>query len=182
MVRNYLSLVRLPILCFDRDQTIDVNPDPELDPVPLSWVQFFAHETDLHVWATGNQQLQIEAAIPTPYEAREILINKGHEVRFMPGGGNKYREDRLKILDRLYKEMSVDAKFIVVDDAKLSGFCNRNDRWDWYNSEEFVENIDSTNIPEPQEGLVSGEPYYNTEEHGTYNRILDEIDSSVEPE
>ena len=173
--------MKLPILCFDRDQTVDVNPDPELKPVPLSWIQFFAHETDLHVWATGNQQLQIEAAIPTPYEAREILINNGHNVRFMPGGGNKYREDRLKILDRLYKEMNIDAEFLVVDDAKLSGFCRRNDRWDWCNPEDFVVGIESIDVPEPNGSLVSGEPYYNTEENGTYNEMLKEMDSMVKP-
>lgn len=172
--------MELPILCFDRDQTVDVNPDPDLEPVPLSWVQFFAHKTDLHVWATGNQQLQIEAAIPTPYEAREILIDNGHKIRFMPGGGNKYREDRLKILDRLYEEMNIDAEFLVVDDARLSGFCNRNDGWDWCNSEEFVEGIESIDVPKPDEESVSGDPYYNTEENGTYNKMLKNIDSMVE--
>ena len=172
--------MELPILCFNRDRTVDVNPDPELEPVPLSWVQFFAHKTDLHIWATGNQQLQIEAAIPTPYEAREILIDNGYNIRFMPGGGNQYREDRLRILDRLYEEMNVDAEFIIVDGTRLGGFCSRNDKWDCYNSEEFVRSIDSMNIPEPNEELVSGEPYYDTEKYGTYNEMLDNINTMVQ--
>lgn len=171
--------MQYPVLCFDRDQTIDLNPDPHLEPVPLSWVQFYAHNTKLHVWATGNQQLQIEAGIPTPYEARQLMIGNGYSVNEVPGGGDRYREDRLSIIDTLYNLIGDDPTFIVVDDARLNNFCERNEGWSWYKSEGFVENIDDIDIPNPDPDSVSGEPYYNTEEHGTYNEILDALEEKL---
>lgn len=167
--------MQYPVLCFDRDQTIDLNPAPDMEPVPLSWVQFYAHNTQLHVWATGNQQLQIEAGIPTPYEARQLMIDNDHSVDDVPGGGDRYREDRLSIIDTLYNLVGDEPTFIVVDDARLNNFCERNRGWSWYKSEGFVKNIDSMEIPDPDPDMVSGEPYYNTEKHGTYNEMLDTL-------
>lgn len=173
--------MKYPVLCFDRDQTIDVNPKPDSTPVPLSWVQFYAHKTDYHVWATGNQQLQIEAGIPTPYEARQILLENNYDVKFVSGGGNKYREDRLSIINILYNKISPDPSFIVVDDANLNGFCNRNRNWEWYEPEEFVNNINSIKLEKPDSDIVSGEPYYDTNKHGTYKDMLSKIGEKITP-
>lgn len=171
--------MKYPVLCFDRDGTVDLNPNPNLEPVPLSWVQYYAHETKLHVWATGNQQLQIEAGIPTPYEAREMLMKKGYKVGNVPGGGDKYRNDRLSIIDTLYNSIDEDPSFIVIDDARLDVFCERNTGWSWYKSDEFVEKIDNIDIPKPDSSSVSGEPYYDTEKHGTYNELLEHLDKNL---
>jgi len=47
----------LPVLCFDRDNTIDVNPSPEYEPVPLSWVQYYAHFSPHDTWKVVNSGL-----------------------------------------------------------------------------------------------------------------------------
>jgi len=52
------------VFAFDRDWTIDVNPHPRHDAVPLEWVRHLAHETPHAVYAIGNQTLAEEAAIP----------------------------------------------------------------------------------------------------------------------
>jgi hypothetical protein len=55
------------VLCFDRDSTIDVNPHPDHDAVPIAWVKAWAHapkHEHVDVWATGNQRLVAEAEIP----------------------------------------------------------------------------------------------------------------------
>jgi hypothetical protein len=167
--------MKYPVLCFDRDQTVDVNPPMDGKSVPLSWIQYYAHKTDLHVWATGNQQLQIEAAIPTPYEARQLLIDNEFKVEYHSGGGHKYRTDRLKIIDLLYNKISEDPKFIVVDDSKLSGFCSRNEGWNWYSPDDFVKQLNDIDVPEPKSQEVSGEPYYDTEKYDTYNEMLETL-------
>lgn len=171
--------MQYPVLCFDRDQTIGLNPHPDMDPVPLSWIQFYAHKTPLHVWATGNQQLQIEAGIPTPYEARELMIENNHSIGEVPGGGDRYIEDRLSIIDTLYNLIDDEPTFIVVDDYRLNNFCERNEGWSWYKSERFIKNIDSIDIPNPDPDIVSGVPYYNTEKYGTYNEVLDTLKKKV---
>ena len=51
------------VLAFDRDWTVDVNPHPHRDAVPLTWVRYWAHETNHEVWAIGNQDLVEEADI-----------------------------------------------------------------------------------------------------------------------
>ena len=62
---------RLPdlVVCFDRDRTTSLNPSPARGEraVPLAWVKFLAHDpraANVDVWATGNQRLCEEAAIP----------------------------------------------------------------------------------------------------------------------
>jgi len=52
------------VFAFDRDWTVDVNPHPRKEAVPLEWVRHLAHETDHPVYAIGNQALADEAAIP----------------------------------------------------------------------------------------------------------------------
>jgi hypothetical protein len=52
------------VFAFDRDWTVDVNPHPRHDAVPLVWVRHLAHETPHAVYAIGNQTLAEEAAIP----------------------------------------------------------------------------------------------------------------------
>ena len=61
------------VLCFDRDSTIDVNPHPDHDAVPIAWVKAWAHAPEhehIDVWATGNQRLAGEARIPGTEHAR----------------------------------------------------------------------------------------------------------------
>jgi hypothetical protein len=52
------------VFAFDRDWTVDVNPHPQHEAVPLTWVRHLAHDTNHEVWAIGNQDLKDEADIP----------------------------------------------------------------------------------------------------------------------
>lgn len=169
--------MEFPVLCFGRDQTIDTNPPVEGLAIPLYWVQYYAHYTDHHVWATGNQQLQIEAGIPTPYEAREILIQKGHPISSPPGGGENYRYDRLNIIHRLYNEIFESPSFVVVDNSDLVNIGNMK-QWKHYEPEKFLRGVEDETIdlPRPEESIADGEPYQNTNKYGTYDEILGRID------
>jgi hypothetical protein len=46
------------VVAFDRDWTVEVNPHPQHEAVPLAWVRHLAHETDHAVYAIGNQDLE----------------------------------------------------------------------------------------------------------------------------
>jgi hypothetical protein len=39
------------VFAFARDWTVDVNPHPRHDAVPLEWVRHLAHETEHAVYA-----------------------------------------------------------------------------------------------------------------------------------
>lgn len=168
------------ILCFDRDQTLDINPPPDKKVVPLSWVQFFAHKTDgkIDVWATGNRQLQIEAGIPTPYEANRMLIDQGYSVN----KSLNFRRDGLDIIEKLYTNIYSDVQFIVVDDENLTTFSNKK-HWVWYRPNKFYNNIksisDNLDIPNPQSNSMIGEPYYDTNKYGTYNNLIDRLRNNL---
>lgn len=172
---------RHTIICFDRDQTLDINPPKDKRAVPLSWVQYFAHKTDedIDVWATGNAQLQIEAGIPTPYEAKKILFDNNYSV-------NKsltFRRDGLDIIERLYNELYDNPKFIVVDDENLSNYTNNQD-WYWYKPNEFFIDINNVveehSIPNPQQNNMTGKPYYETDKYGTYSSLMDRINRNID--
>lgn len=51
----------MTVFAFDRDWTVDVNPRPNRQAVPLDWVRTLAHETVHPVYAIGNQDLADEA-------------------------------------------------------------------------------------------------------------------------
>lgn len=165
--------MEFPVILFGYDETIGNGSQN----VPLSYVQYYAHETDHHVWAIGNQQLQIEAAVPTPYEAKKILIENGISVPYSSGGGHVHRKDRLNIINLLYENIQGNGEVIVIDGTNHTGFCSRYDNWTWYHPKDFDE---ITRISEPDVTGVSGDPYNNTNQFGTYKEILSYIDDSVE--
>lgn len=165
-----------PVLCFDRDQTLNLNPPQNGKAVPLSWVQYYAHFTNLDVWATGNQQLQIEAGVPTPYEASQMLKDDGHSVRYDPSGSHQARRNGLQIIEKLYSEVYDNPSFLVVDDANLTAFA-QDTKWQYYSPAEFVSFIKEgdSELPDPDTDLVSGETYNNTTEHGTYDSMMNRL-------
>ena len=54
----------MPVFAFDRDRTVNINPHPRHDAVPLEWVRHLAHNTPYAVYAIEIQTLAEEAAIP----------------------------------------------------------------------------------------------------------------------
>ncbi len=124
------------VFAFDRDWTVDVNPHPNRQAVPLTWVRELAHSTEHAVYAIGNQDLADEAAIPGvvdivgmhPDDWERWLGGKrpnGHYERFPE------RRERLALIADLHPDAD---GCIVVDDLDLSDV----DGWDHYHAWEFV--------------------------------------------
>jgi len=128
------------VLAFDRDWTVDVNPPPNREAVPLEWVTYWAQQTDHKVWAIGNQDLVYEAGIPGIVEAvRQYHGNL--DVLGEQDGNDRYeswpsRERRLELLAELFPDAT---GYIVVDDIDLSHV----DGWDHYTAWEFLEAIET---------------------------------------
>ena len=124
------------VFAFDRDWTVDVNPHPQHDAVPLEWVRYVAHETDHRVYAIGNQTLAEEAAIPGVVdivgrhsdEWEQWLGEKqsdGYYERFPA------RRERLALIADLHPDAD---GYVVIDDIDLSDV----DGWEHYHAWEFV--------------------------------------------
>ena len=137
------------VVCFDRDRTVSVNPSPRPDEraVPLAWVKYLAHDAEaanVDVWATGNQRLCEEAAIPGTAEAvacwkrlgvgDSVAASNASEEEGYAGldrdPPRPRRRDRLRLIADLYRHSppaegdSLDEGthhpvFVVVDDAVL---------------------------------------------------------------
>ena len=131
------------VLAFDRDWTVDVNPHPRRDAVPLEWVRYWAHETDHEVWAIGNQDLVEEADIPGTEES--IRQRDGHTDSL--GDQDQYgyyewwpeREERPQILAELFLGAQ---KYIVVDDLDLGHV----EGWEHYHAWDFVEHVQNAEL------------------------------------
>ncbi|QSG02945.1 HEAT repeat domain-containing protein [Natranaeroarchaeum sulfidigenes] len=126
------------VLAFDRDWTVDLNPHPRREAVPLEWVRYWAHEANHEVWAIGNQDLVEEADIPGTVES--IRRRDGHvdalgeqddygEYEWWPE-----RKERLRILAELFPDAE---GYIVVDDLDLGHV----DGWEHYHAWDFVEHV-----------------------------------------
>jgi len=149
------------VICFDRDYTIDVNPPRDRDVVPLQWVKHLAHSaaTDtIDVWATGNQHLVTEAAIPGIRTAKELwdTINipdveasfdkprddDGEEIStYKP-----QRREGLRLIKDLYDPVDgVEPDFVVVDDANLTDLERHG--WTYYRPWDFVDAVEADDAP-----------------------------------
>lgn len=135
------------VLCFDRDRTVSVNPHPSSDKpaVPLGWVQYWAHMTDTHVWATGFQLLRHEAKIPGIEEAEVIWEEHsgGEDYGYEEEKDITYRQpsrrDGLRLIQDIYQSIYPDDEFlfIVVDDIDVSDLSREGPwihhyPWDFY--------------------------------------------------
>jgi hypothetical protein len=146
------------VFAFDRDWTVDVNPHPRYEAVPLEWVQHLAHETDHAVYAIGNQDLADEAAIPGvvdivgrhPDHWDEWLGSKqpdGYYEQF------PLRRERLSLIADLHPDAD---GHIVIDDLDLSDV----EGWQHYHAWEFVPAVRQgdidPNLPWAGEPVVDG--------------------------
>jgi HEAT repeat protein len=146
------------VFAFDRDWTVDVNPHPNREAVPLSWVRELAHETGHAVYAIGNQDLAAEAAIPGvvdivgmhPDDWDRWLGGKqpdGYYERFPD------RRERLDLIADLHPEAD---DYVVVDDLDLSDV----DGWDHYHAWEFVPAVErgevDPSLPWAREPIADG--------------------------
>ena len=118
------------VFCFDRDLTVSTNPPDDTYSVPLSWLKYLTHErTDCDSWASGNQHLRKEGAVPGMAEAKQVW-NALVPERKLPYPsvaveGDPYkpsRRDGLRLVKDIYERAFPDSAiaFIVVDDVDLS--------------------------------------------------------------
>lgn len=153
------------VVCFDRDETVSTNPhpDPDKPSVPLSWVKFLAHRAaGVDVWATGNQTLRHEAAIPGTKRALDLWarLDVAADDRFSIPDPLQYelpRRDRLHVLQDLYEGQNVG--LVVVDDADLRDLAVHG--WTHYFPWEFVKAVEAGSAPVtvPDDPQFSDEPF-----------------------
>ena len=126
----------MSVFAFDRDWTVDVNPHPHHEAVPLEWVHSLAHETTHAVYAIGNQQLVDEAAIPGVVD----IVGRHPDdwdrwlgARTPDGRFEQFpeRRERLSLIADLHPDAT---EFVVVDDLDLGDV----DGWTHYHAWEFV--------------------------------------------
>jgi hypothetical protein len=132
------------VFAFDRDWTVDVNPHPRHEAVPLEWVRHLAHQTDHPVYAIGNQTLAEEAAIPGVVD----IVGR-HSDDWSRWLGDKQpdgryeqfptRRERLSLITDLHPNAN---DYIVVDDLDLSDV----DGWTHYHAWEFVPAVEREDI------------------------------------
>jgi hypothetical protein len=164
------------ILCFDRDKTVDVSPPASGTPVPLSWVQFYAHRTEHDVWATGNPRLCREAGIPSPREARQLLVAAGVDPVAEYDRMNTGRIDRLRLLAQLYAVTGHDdVQFVVVDDTDVTAFTDGR-KWSYYQPGEFVSAVESGVLPRPDPEAVPGDTYGPPERTDASQALLERFE------
>ena len=132
------------VVAFDRDETLDVNPHPEREAVPLEWVSYLAAETEHEVWAIGNQDLIDEVDIPgvrtavrrlSEAEALPERVDRALPEQWLSATSPLtrwiQRGDRVRLLEILYPDAD---GYVVVDDANLSYL----ESWTHYYPWDFV--------------------------------------------
>ncbi len=160
------------VLAFDQDWTVDVNPHPNREAVPLDWVRFWAHEADHEVWAIGNQDLVYEAGIPGVVEAVrryygdiDVLGEQDENDRYESWPS---RERRLELLAELFPDA---ARYIAVDDLDLSHV----DGWDHYTAWEFRDEIKTGSLKFLNPPSTDTESTSSTNTRTSYSDRVDTI-------
>ena len=74
------------IFAFDRDWTVDVNPHPSRQAVPLDWVRTLAHETHHRVCAIGTDELLTVIEAVNEEVRRNACRALGHLAAVLPDG------------------------------------------------------------------------------------------------
>jgi len=190
--RNLIDTSERVVLCFDRDHTVTVNAHPRRAAVPTGWVQYWAHETDIPVWATGNQHLKSECEIPGLSEAEflweEYLCNPQYEFENSEFENHikPRRRDGLRLIQDVYETAfpDEDFRFIVVDDEDVSDLAAEGPwthyfPWNFRAAVEAGALRDSRGIEEPPEDSYKnqGVPFNSTDnpDFEIERRTCDEI-------
>lgn len=155
------------VVCFDRDEAVSTNPhpDPDKSAVPLGWVKYLAHDAEgVDVWATGNQTLRHEAAIPGTDRALELWEALGvqKDGRFSIPDPLRFdlpRRDRLHVVQDLYAAGGREPAFVVVDDVDLGNMARHG--WQHFFPWEFVSAVECGKAPVsiPADHGYSDDPY-----------------------
>ncbi len=132
------------VFAFDRDWTVDVNPHPSRQAVPLEWVRELAHGTQHAVYAIGNQDLAEEAAVPGVVDI--VGMHPDDWNRWLGGKrpDGRYerfpkRRERLALIADLHPNAD---GYVVVDDLDLGDV----EGWDHYHAWAFVPAVERGDI------------------------------------
>jgi hypothetical protein len=191
------------VLCFDRDHTVSVNGHPEHAAVPIGWIQYWAHETAVPVWATGNQHLKSEAGIPGLSDAESLwtdCLNNGayeYENSEFENHVKPRRRDGLRLIRDVYEATfpAETFRFVVVDDVDVSDLAAEGP-WTHYFPWEFVSAVEtgslaaSHGVTEPPADSYrnDGVPFNSTDspdferQDRTVTELEDAADSSGSPD
>jgi len=193
-VSNHNYTTERIVLCFDRDHTVSVNGHPDERAVPIGWIQWWAHELAIPVWATGNQHLRTEAKIPGIREAEHTWEEyvAGEEYEYENSQFEDYikprRRDGLRLIQDLYEETFPDQKlrFIVVDDVDVSDLSDEGP-WTHYFPWDFVEAVESgeAEVEQPPSDAFRNEgvPFNSTDEPDfdhNQNAELEDIHAQIQ--
>lgn len=177
------------VVCFDRDEAVSTNPhpDPKKPAVPLGWVKYLAHAADgVDVWATGNQTLREEAAIPGTKRALSLWETLDVEVdgRFSIPDPRRFdlpRRDRLHVVQDLYTVGGRDPTFVVVDDVDLGNMARHG--WQHFFPWDFVRAVERGEAPLaiPDDHGYSDVPYGGDDEVPVvqhFERVADQSEAT----
>jgi len=192
-VSNHSDRTERIVLCFDRDSTVSVNPHPDERAVPIGWIQYWAHEAEIPVFATGNQHLRSEAKIPGIREAEYLWEElEGEEYEYDNSQFEDYikprRRDGLRLIQDVYEAAfpDEDFQFVVVDDADVSNLSDEGP-WTHYFPWDFVEAVksDEFHLEEPPSDAYRNEgvPFNSTDDPDfdhNQNAPLEEIRAQVQ--
>jgi len=175
------------VLCFDRDHTVSVNGHPERAAVPIGWVQYWAHETDIPVWATGNQHLKRECEIPGLAEAQHLWEEYLHndEYTFENSQSRSHikpaRCDGLRLIQDLYEETFFYQKFrfIVVDDVDVSKLAAEGP-WTHYFPWDFVAAVEAGALRRSRDERLQEPPADSFSNEGVPVDSTDEPDFEIQ--
>jgi len=149
-VSNAVDTTTRVVLCFDRDDTVSVNPHHDERAVPIGWIQYWAHVEEIPVWCTGNQHLRVETETPGIREAEYLWEEhiEGEEYEYENSQFEDYwkprRRDGLRLVRDLYETAypDEDFQFVVVDNADVSDLEDEGP-WTHYYPWDFVEAVES---------------------------------------
>jgi len=173
-VSNHETTERI-VLCFDRDDSVSVNPHSDHRAVPIGWLQFWSHVEEIPVFASGNQHLRTEAKIPGISEAEHAWEEyvTGEEYEYENSQFEDYikprRRDGLRLIQDLYEETFPDQtfRFVVVDDADVSDL-EEEGPWAHFFPRDFVEAVESGDfaLEEPPSDAFrnDGVPFNSTDQ------------------
>lgn len=164
------------VVCFDRDEAVSTNPhpDPAKPAVPLGWVKYLAHAApNVDVWATGNQTLRGEAAIPGTQRALSLWesLDLEPDSRFSIPDPLRYdppRRDRLHVVQDLYAAAGREPTYVVIDDVDLSNMARHG--WTHFFPWGFVEAVETGQSPVtvPADHGFSDDPYDDGRPHAPH--------------
>lgn len=97
----------MSVLAFDRDWTVDVNPHPRREAVPLEWVRYWAHNTDHEDewWPDRAERLHILARLFPDADA--YIVVDDLDLSYVDGWTDCHAWDFLDAIDEGHLDLTI---------------------------------------------------------------------------